>query len=303
MHIAFGVDNGYAQHFGVTLASLLTNLAPGIVPWIHVVTDGLDAGNQEKIAALKSIRDFSIAYITVSLEDFRDFPLIADYITLATYFRLKLPALLPDLDKVLYLDTDLIIQGDLSPLWETPLTDEQWIAGAMDIGVKEDFLPTIGMQEKDFYFNAGVILMNLRALRQNDFENRCAEFVRRYRPAIRYVDQDILNHVCKNHVLWCDPKYNLVYSYIDKAHKLERYNSPHALNAMQRAVANPVIIHFTGGLKPWHYACRNPLACKYRHYLSLTPWKDYRYPDKTLKNFVSKNLFFFRQFYRRVLGR
>jgi len=76
MHIAFGVDNSYAQHVGVTLASVLKNLALGIVPHIHVVTDGLTEENKEKIASLKIIHDFSIEYHTVSLEDFRDFPLI-----------------------------------------------------------------------------------------------------------------------------------------------------------------------------------------------------------------------------------
>lgn len=301
MHIAFGVDNGYAQQVGVTLASVLKNLASGVVPNIHVITDGITEENKEKIASLKIIRDFTIEYISVSIEDFKDFPLINDYITLATYFRLKLPTLLPHLPKVLYLDSDIIVEGDISVLYAMDLAEDQWIAGVMDIGADEDFLPTIGMREKDFYFNAGVILMNLKALGKNDFENKCAEFIVAYRKAIRHVDQDVLNYVCHSHVMWIDPKYNLIHLYIDKWQILDRYNSPYTLQAMQKAVANPVIIHYTGSRKPWHYACRNQLAYKYRKYLRLTPWKDYRYPDKTITNFIKKKGFFFLKFIRRIL--
>jgi len=303
MHIAFGADNHYAQHLGVTIASLLINLKPGIEPHIYIVTDGIKDENKEKIDALKSIRNFHLQYITVSLEDFKDFPLIAEYITIATYFRLKLPYLLPQLDKVIYLDTDLIIDGDISPMWEIEMADNDWIAGAVDLGIKKGFIETIGMQPDDFYFNAGVIVMNLKALRANDFENKCADFVRQYRSAIVYVDQDVLNKVCRGHVKWFDPKFNLVYGYLDKVHKLDRYHTPYTMAQKMNAVTNPVITHFTGALKPWFYASRNKFAYKYMQYVKATPWKDYQFPDRNFKNFKSKNLFFFRQWMKRVQGK
>lgn len=302
MHIAFGADNPYAQHLGITIASLLANLKAGIEPHIYIVTDGISDENKQKISALKSIRNFHLQYINVSLDDFKDFPLISDHITIATYFRLKLPYLLPDLSKVIYLDTDLIVDQDISPLWDLDLSDNDWLAAAAEPGMKPEFLETIGMVQDDFYFNAGVIVMNLAAMRANGFENHCAEFVRQYRNAIVFVDQDVLNHVCRNHVKWFDPKFNLVYSYLDKIHKLDRYHTPYTMEQKLNAVTNPAIIHFTGALKPWHYASRNKFSYKYMAYLKLTPWKNYQFQDKNFKNFKSKNLFFFRQWVKRVLG-
>ena len=168
------------------------------------------------------------------------------------------------------------------------LAEDQWIAGVMDIGADEDFLPTIGMREKDFYFNAGVILMNLNALGKNDFENKCAEFIRAYREAIRFVDQDVLNYVCHGHVVWVDPKYNISHLYIDNWHAKSgdktRYHS------------------FYGLAKTLALCLPQSTAYKYREYLRLTPWKDYRYPDKTLKNVIKKKLFFFRKFLRQIWG-
>jgi len=303
MHIAFGADDQYSQHVGVTLASILSTLAPGIEPNIYIVTDGISEENQRKIASLKTIRNFHPHYIVVSLDDFKDFPLISDHITIATYFRLQLPYLLPQLDKVLYLDTDMIIDRDLSPLWETDLEPDQWVAAAAEIAIKPDFMASIGLDKNEFYFNAGVLLMNLAALRANDFENKCAKFVRQYREVIRYVDQDVLNHVCKGHVKWVDPKFNLVFAYLDKRSQLKKLSSPYSLQTIHEAIAHPVIIHYTGALKPWHYASRNVYSYKYMDYLKLTPWKSYQYPDKNFKNFKSKNLYFLRQWIKQIQGK
>lgn len=299
MHIVFSSDNNYAQHLGVTLASLLKNLAPDCIAQIYVIDGGISTENKQKLAMLQSIRPFALHYISVSISDFDRFPLLGDHLTIATYFRLKIPELLPHLDKVLYLDIDMIVESDLSPLWSIDLPHDVWVGAVIELGMKKPFLQSIGLNEDDFYFNAGVLLMNLTALRKIDFNARCIEFVTHYKQAIRFVDQDVLNHICANKVLWIDPRYNVTFGLVDKAHKLDRYPSPYDVAAMENAISNPAIIHYTGGSKPWHYACRHPMAGRYMAYIKDTSWQDYQYPDKNFKAFKSKYLFFFRQWLKR----
>jgi lipopolysaccharide biosynthesis glycosyltransferase len=295
MQIAFGSDNHYAQHLAVTLASLLTNLKPGIEPHVHVVTDGFSETNRQKIAMLKSIRPFTIDYLTVSGDDFKNFPNQWAHVSYATYFRLKLPELLPQVDKIVYLDIDTVVTGDVAPLWDIVLTDDEWIAGALELEVGTDFLQTIGLPPDEPYVNAGIMVMNLDALRRNQFEQRCATFIADYHHVIKYVDQDVINHVCQGHKKIIDPRYNMVFSRYYHAHRLDRYHSVYSTETLQQALQQPVVIHFSGGYKPWLYACRHNLASLYMDYIKLTPWRAYRYPDRTLKTIASKNMFILRQ--------
>ena len=300
IQIVFSADDLYAQHLGVAITSLLSNLKPGLVPCFHVITNSLSDVNRKKLESLKSIRDFSINYLMVSPDDFQIYPMTLGHLTMATYFRLKTPYLLPDLDKVIYLDVDTVTVGDIAPLWDIDLSPDEWIGGVQDLIVDKNVFESIGLPKDGYYFNAGVTLMNLSALRQNHFEEKCIEFVQHYGHAIRYVDQDVMNHVCQGHVKWIHPKYNFMFGEIYKTYHWHDHTMPYTPAIMEEAVAHPVIVHFWGPGKPWFYRTRNLFAYKYNYYLKQTPWKNYHYPDKNFGVFLSNQLFFLRKKLKKI---
>ena len=288
MHIAFSADDNYAQHLGVTLASLLMHLRPGVVPHIYIIDGGISAQNKARIEELKSIRDFRVEYLTIDPAEYTGFPLTARHKSVAIYFRLKLPQLLPHLDKVLYLDIDIVVEDDLFPLYETALEPDIWLAAVFEPDVNVPFTTSIGMDRTDLYFNSGVMVMNLAALRNIDFDARCRNFAFRYHDAILYLDQDVLNYVCRGHVQALDPRFNLIAHFSNKAGRVQELNSCYDSFTINRAIKHPAIVHFLGKYKPWVYRCYVPFAGKYMEYIKHTPWKDYRYPDRNIRTVIAK---------------
>ncbi len=219
MKVVFCVDDNYAQHFGVTLASLLKNCSENAVPEVYVIDGGLSDDSKLKIESLVSIKPFSIQYVPISGEMLQHFPMTIAHISPITYARLILPSLLPDLEKVLYLDTDVIIDDDVSHLYYQSMNSETLVSAVLDPGIPADYLPSIGMDPTAFYFNAGILMMNLKAMRELDFENKCTLFLHGHKGVLSFQDQDILNAVCAGHVSWISPRYNLLQHYIKNPNK------------------------------------------------------------------------------------
>ncbi|WP_330847969.1 glycosyltransferase family 8 protein, partial [Streptococcus suis] len=93
-------------------------------------------------------------------------------ISLETYFRILLPSQLPELDRILYLDCDILVKGSLNPLWESDLT-HHYLAGVNELDMlhdNSDYRQKIGFTPQDIYVNAGVLLFNLELMRQDKIE-------------------------------------------------------------------------------------------------------------------------------------
>ncbi len=291
IHIALSINDPYAQHLSVTLASLLTNYNSAERLSFHVISKGLLEENKQKITSLKSLRDFDIEFVEVNADDFKDCPNNAAYITIEAYFRIKLPSMFPHLDKILYLDVDTVVTGDIGTIWHTPMSDDDWVAGVQDIGVNADFLEKLGMKRDAYYINSGVLLMNLTALRKIGFEEKCFDYIRKNAPLLMHVDQDVINPVCEGHILKLQPYCNLLHGYLEtptpKKFPVLQYSS----DEIRHACKNPVLIHYTGPTKPWFYKCKNPKAALYAHYIRLTPWgTDFKYPDKNVPAMIKKRI-------------
>ena len=121
-------------------------------------------------------------------------------ITTATLFRLKVPSVLAEIDKVLYIDTDIIVREDLSALYNQPIGDA-YLAGVPAVWAhanhkdRKKWLKT-GIPEMDFYVNAGVLIMNLKEMRKNDIEKQCFDLIGYKKFKGMDGDQLILNYTC-----------------------------------------------------------------------------------------------------------
>ena len=157
INVCFGLKNEDCQHCACTMASLLYNSNTEDKYTIYLVSDYISERNRDRLENLKSIRDFRIEYITFNPDDYKDLKVDEKHAH-RIYCRLKAFESL-DCDKVLYLDTDMIIRRDIRPLYETDIPDF-CCAGIEDI-IAPRKIQQMGFPKDMFYINEGVLLLNI----------------------------------------------------------------------------------------------------------------------------------------------
>ena len=160
--VVLSADNNYAQHMAVTIASLLYNLSGQCSVHFYILDGGLSEGNKQKIENLKVIKHFTIEYIKINIDELGVYECNLPHLSVASYFRLKLPSILPNLDKVLYLDSDIVVNGDISPIFSINLNGFL-LAAVQDPYTSESYKQSLDIT--GLYFNAGVLLFNLAEMR------------------------------------------------------------------------------------------------------------------------------------------
>ncbi|MDR2080437.1 MAG: glycosyltransferase [Campylobacteraceae bacterium] len=250
IEICFAINDQYVKHVITTAYSILHS-NPNNIFRFHIVCDDLSCESRSSFSHLSfrfKGRCF-FEYYTVDKSLFSNIKLTIDYISIHTYYRLTLADIFPKLDKVLYLDADILVQGDLLELWETKLEDN-YAAGVSDlyidiIGYKKE----IGFGENDLYINGGVILFNLSAIRQDNMQEKLLLAAHELSDKVKFQDQDIINIVFKNRIKAVPDKFNFAVENMVK-HK--------------DAIDKAHILHYNGAKKPWHKK-KNHLGYKQYH--------------------------------------
>ena len=205
----------------------------------------------------------------------------------ATWYRIFLPELLGEVDRVLYLDSDLIVTDSLVPLWELDM------AGNLVGAVTNVFLPTdynrpdyLGLPGVEVYFNAGVLLMDLEAMRRDGSTQRLVDYSRANAELLDWRDQDAVNVVLGDRRLDLHPRWNCMNAFFVLAHAAETLGS----ERLAEAVRDPAIRHFEGPEinKPWHYLCSRQGRELYDRHRAQTPWPHVRREGVTPGNVLRR---------------
>lgn len=255
LHLSCAADDAYAPHAAATLHSVLAHR--GSLPLhVHFLAD--ERLGSDRRAALRDMVESHGGRI-----DFLDAPpelasLPSDErFTSAIWHRIFLPDLLPGVDKVLYLDADVIACGDLRPLWGIDL-EGHWVAAATNIFQPDHRRrPTnLGLPSRKDYFNSGVLLLNLAEMRRDAKTAELLELVAARGPEFEWPDQDALNIGLGARRLRLHPRWNAMNALWQPWARGQL--SP---IAQWRAKRNPALRHFEGpgANKPWHPDCREPL--------------------------------------------
>ena len=202
--ICFATDDNYVPFLTVALASLLDNASKENFYKIYVLTSHL---SDENINSIKKHEvencSIEIVHLTKELDKVQDMFHLRDYYSKETYYRIFIPNLFPQYDKVLYLDCDITVLGDVSELYNTQ------IHGYYVAAAQEEVMQTFevfgnyveqadGINRKE-YFNAGILLINCRRWRNKLIAERFVDLLNRY--TFRVVqDEDYLNVLCKGNV-------------------------------------------------------------------------------------------------------
>ena len=163
--VVMGADDGYIHHSAATIASILLNCDTSSNFRFHILEGGISSDKKQKLLKLKQIRNFDIRFYDMTKYDLSMFTDNRAHITLAAYYRLGIPEVLPkNIEKALYLDGDTIVEQDLKELWDTDISN--YMLGAIED--VEGIDSRIRLDLPDKYFNSGVLLLNLNKLRETN---------------------------------------------------------------------------------------------------------------------------------------
>ena len=203
--VFFAVDNGYIPFLGVALSSLIENTSKGNKYAIKVLFTSVTEENKARIKKYER-ENISIEFVDLNkqLEKIEEKLYTRNYFSNTTYYRLFIPELYPEYDKAVYIDSDTVCLSDIAELYNTDMGDN--LIAAVSDGVVQTLKPfqdyverVVGVADYNNYFNAGVIVMNLKELREYKFEEKFIYMLGKIRFEVAQ-DQDYLNRLCKGRV-------------------------------------------------------------------------------------------------------
>ena len=235
----FATDDKYLPFLSITLESLWENSSREYDYEMYVLHSGVRKEYEEKIMRYNEKEGFRISFVDVTepLKGIAAHLHMRDYYTCTTYFRVFIASMFPQYDKAIYLDCDTVILGDISALYNYDLGDNL-IAGAPCEGVNSfdvyrRYVTEVDGCDVDYFFNAGVIMMNLKAFREEGFYEQFADLLKKYKFTV-IQDEDYLNVLCQDRILQLPRAWN---------------KSPVAPDYLAREDLR--IVHFLMSWKPW----------------------------------------------------
>lgn len=266
INICLSFDEKYAQHAAVTMVSLMKNCSRNIHFYIIDSEPSGITESRSKIVKLVEMYGAKISFRTIDLSVFKGFPVwkpMQDspnkYVP---YYRLCLADLLPEIERIIYLDTDIVVQGDIAKLYDLEFAKDQFIAGVNDMDSEE-------LKEKistSAYINSGVILFDLATIRRIKLNvvEESIKILQNLRERISLnIDQDLINIIFNDHIRLLDISWNAQSVGTPRGFKLGYDDKSIEKN----------IIHFIASHKPWMFNCKSGYQHLYFRYLSYTPWK------------------------------
>jgi len=242
IYIATATNNKYAEHLAVMLNSLLENKASKNPIKIYVIGSDISEQNQSLLAKTVGKFKAKIRFKPIDPTLYEDFMKLVSragaqkHLTKETYYRIAIPDLFKEkVHKVIYLDSDMIVKEDITQLWN--LNIDQYFLGAIeDSFVKDSRNKVLDLPRESKYFNAGVLLINLKKWREERVKNKIIDFIKNNSSKIKFCSQDPLNAIFHDKWLPIDLKWNF---------QTYHLTYPNLKNI------NPAIIHYTGRKKPW----------------------------------------------------
>lgn len=279
MNVLYTCDNNYIWIMGISAISLFENNEHIKDLTVYLLGENISDGNKNVLQTIAEFYGRKFCVINVPKLDIPDV-LVSTRWPLSAYTRLFSGQLLPtSVHKVLYLDCDTIIRGDISHLSQIDVSN--YICFGKKDCIGSIYKQNIGLKENSLYINAGVLLFNLDELRKIDIKTVLNKYLTRYLKLINYADQDILNGIFCGKIGVLEHKYDVmtidvVYSF-EEINMLRRPTDFYSKEEFVAGVEDPAIIHYTSNMRiirPWFSNTDHPLAYEFRKYMEISPWKD-----------------------------
>lgn len=286
--IAVCPDKWFVMPTGVMMRSVCVNNPDVNIVFHVIIDDSVSEGDKKDLRdVISAFKGKHVEFYHIDVSMFPCFPNTDNMVfPPSTYYRLQLSKVLPSyINKVLYLDGDVIVRHSLLPLWETDMAGYAIATVPASSEATAEYYVRLKYPQELGYFNAGVMLINLDYWRANGVEDEFMSFLINRADDIYWHDQDVLNAVLKDQKMTLPIKYNLQCGFMRPTSK---YDHQKYSAELYEALNDPVIIHFTGE-KPWYSYRRdpdNPLSSSFFKYQSQTKWKGVMIDKRSLKRRV-----------------
>ncbi len=281
--IVCAADNGYAMPLAVTVRSVMANIQTKRKIVLFIIDGGIRLGNKRKIIESLNSEQIKIEWVQPKRAIFAKM-MVSLHVTIATYYRILIPELLPsNFKKAIYLDSDLIVKGDIEQLWNIDVEDNYLLAvqdiGAPYVSSHQGLMnyKQLGIPASYKYFNGGVLVFNLEKWRQDNISKQIIEYLEQNREYVRWWDQDGLNAILAGKWGELDLKWNQhpeIYDYSSWNDSEFKDKLKYVYNDI---IHNPYIVHFATPGKPWMYSsCKHPEKNLFFQYVDKTAWSGWR---------------------------
>ena len=267
MNILYSTDENYSEICLSSIRSLLENNKGVKELKIYIIDNNITEKTKTKIAT--EIKHYKRNYFFIPCMEICKGVKKNNKFPISAYARLFVQDNIKE-NKVIYLDCDTIVETELTELWNIDLKDN-WIAGIQDL-LTSSLIKAIGMDSNERYINSGVLVINLKKWRQIDFKAKVIQYMKDNNNNVIHHDQGIINGLCKDKILYLEPKFNLMpemlmmnEGQIKKLYKMSNFYSEQQLESSR---VNPAIIHYICKFynRPWFKECTHPYKNKFLKY-------------------------------------
>ena len=271
INVLCATDDNYAPYCGVMLTSFLENHKAFHTEVYIVVKKRLK--EEKRLKRLEERYDVKVNIVEFPFSDITSsFPIGNRHWTIEMYYRLFAPELLPkDIDRVLYLDCDIIVDGDVSEMYFSDINNiSALVCPDFFMYVKHKGWAThLGYEEEKGYFNSGVMFINLDYWREHNIQESCLEYLKIHHDILFFYDQDVLNYVLRDTKKFVNLEYNFLSNLISKG----VYNSFDTATKNEIISCHPRVIHFISP-KPWSiFSYKYTYVSIWDKYCKMSQWR------------------------------
>lgn len=277
MHILLSTDSNYIMPSAVMMKSVSVNNADTDIVFHILIDGGVTAFQQQQLHGVLTNKRHIVSFHLIDGKFFTNFPALGKvktYITKATYYRLFISDILPaDIQRVIYLDGDMIVRGSLEELWNANIQGKA-VGVVTDMALNSKDFSRLGYSESYGYFNAGMLLVNLAYWREHHLKDLFLSLIMNEPQRIVLHDQDVLNITLHDSKVELPAKFNCQNGFLMKPEfsELGKWKSKYA-NTIEQAIKAPVVVHYTDTIKPWHVEDANPYGYEFIKYYKQTVFR------------------------------
>lgn len=262
INIVLSSDDQYVHYLLIAIQSIVRHTKYANDLCFYILDGGLSAESIKSIADYAALHELEVHIVRSDPNRFQGI-ILPSYLTKACLYRVLIPELLGNVDKVIYIDCDLLFMRDIADLWGINLGDHALGAVEDPWGAKNNLI--IARPYNKIYFNSGVLLMNLKKFRARGYTRKILSFLEDNNGRLPTLDQDALNAVVGDDSMIIPLKWNVISRAFEKkdVYLYRMYAKGEIISALKA----PGIIHFTGKNKPWMRSCVHPHSHTYRRNL------------------------------------
>lgn len=284
INIGYSCNEAYVPHTGISMLSLFENNKE--IENITVYLFSKDITD----ASIKLLNDIANEYgrhfVEIPLNSILyDLNVKETERHIITVYAKLFFSRVEEIDKIIYLDSDTIINNGLKEMWSINLQDN-YVAGVETYTVKVK--TQLGLSKYDKFINDGVVILNLSKLRSENMAVIFLEYINKHKGAPPLLSEGTINVICREKIVSIHPKFNLMSGFFSihgrKYYKSKNLGDYYSDKVISEAIQNPVVIHYLAAFfnRPWDKNCSHPLRESYLKYKAMSPWREVPLTDKKL---------------------